>query len=372
MGQNPDITPYTTSGVQDRIAREGLGASAWSDLGTDRQSDLEAVIDERFLFVYKVAERLTDDDISANNLPDEFQVLFFEEAVYGVIRSVKGEEAAEKRRGKSLARTWENVLAHYSPAAPSGAQTSTTYKNIDRFVTAAMLRLSARVMVPIHVIDQHTKAFFEEIWNANAWEFRRREWTFTIDTNGNLQGADGDVQEFGIDQTTNASFRYKDSTTETLRWVSPEILTRLRAEYAGETGRPKWFRFQNDYSNGQLNLGVVMVPDPDQSYTVYGSVVLKCPALPPGRTTVGTFAALPAEYHPVLWSMVLGAAMRDYGERADRRIGMQRLKEARKKLDDYGEAYTDFGRPPTDLRPTDVTGILNDLGTSSFSELGQL
>lgn len=371
MAQKPDITPYTTAGVQDRIAREGLGASAWSDLDTDRQADLEKVIDERFLFVYQRAERLTDDDISGSNLPDEFQVLFFEEAVYGVIRAVEGEEAAGKKRGETLLRMWESVLANYSPAEPTGAQVSTTYKTIDRYVTAAMLRLPLRMMIPIHIIDQYSKQFFDEIWNARPWEFRRREWTFTIDSSGNFQGADGDVQDFGIDQTTNVSFRYKDSTSQLLTWVSSEILTRKRAEYAGETGRPRWFRFQNEYSGGALNLSIVLVPMPDTDYTVYGSVVLKSPALPTSRSLTGTFAALPAEYHSILWNMVLGRVMADYGAEDDRRIGIGRLKESRKTLDHYGEEYTDFGRPPNSLRPADVTGILDDLPTLGQWYLGQ-
>lgn len=369
MTQKPDISPYdpASAAFRNRIAYEAFKFPTFTSAPTADQTLLAYVIDERFNFVYQRATRLlygSTNEISTETFPDEFQILFAEECIFGAIRAKRGHEAAVRERGADeLDRLWDSVINNYSPASPT-TDSTTSKAAIDRYVTAMTLRLKGRVLVPSHQIDDHIKIAWTYIWNWAKWPFRRREGTFTIETDGTLT-ATGEIATFGFDQLATRYFHYNDTSREVAEWVEPDTLSRLRATYSGETGRPRWFRIEDSWVSGSGHLkSIIFIPTPDQQYTVNASVMVKAPTLESSRTATDVFTALPGEFHPILWDLVAGRVLMQF-DRGDKGgdMGSSYRRNAEKMLENFGEEFSDQGRLGIDVFQSDTMRLLDGLPT---------
>lgn len=369
VDQKPTISAYNPAGSTflDRVVYEAVGATSYSGMPLNQRTAVSAVVDERFNFVYQRATRLLYGDTNeptSDELPTEFQILFAEESIFGVIRALEGQKAAEQKRGLAeIERLWESVISNYSPETPS-TDSVTTKAAIDRYVTAMTLRLKDRVLVPSHQIDDHTKTAWIYIWNWARWPFRRREGTFTFETDGTLI-ASGEIATFKIDQLATRYFYYTDLQNAVCRWVDPDTLSRMRVRYGSETGRPVAFRIEDSWVSGSgHSKSIILIPTPDQQYTVNGAVLVQAPTLDASRTEDDVFSALPPEFHPILWDMVAGRVLQQF-DRGDGRsdMGSSYRRNAEKMLENFGNEFADQGQLGIDYRPTDSMGVISQLPT---------
>lgn len=358
--QKPDITPYQPLGddFRDRVVTEAFGLDDFSDMESSHQTTVAAVINERFNYVFQRVSRLVYGDTNGSNniLPDEFQILFSEECIFAAIRAIRGHDAAVKQRGQGhIDQLWESVVSNYTPDSPS-TDSLTSKASIDRYITSMTLRLENRVLIPSHVIDDHTKIAWTYIWNWDKWPFRRRETTLTINADGTVS-ASGEVSTFGIDQIACKQMYYTTPVGATLNWITPDGLSRERLRHT-TTGRPRYFRIEDSWVSGSgHSKSIILVPSPDQAYTVNASILVQAPPLPVSRTSTDEFTALPIEFHPILWDIVCGRVLSQFD------LGDRYLRSAEQRLEYFGNEFADQGQIGTDFRPVDSQGLLPDLPT---------
>lgn len=349
MAQNPTITPYSVTGVRDRVCQSALGKT-YSRLTSDQQSTVDAVIAERFRFIYMVWKRIGEVSGESTDLPTDLQQLFVAEIIHALVREMRSPEQADRARTE-LTRLWRDTISYFTPdwtSSTSGAA-ATTFKAVDVYVTSATLRHEeGPFVVPSRHIDQLTTFTFRRIWNMRPWNFRRRQARFTINTDGQLTT----TADFVFDQMGTMRFYYVDSPSVHLCWASPDDMAYYRARYDGDTGRPKYFTIQDEGDSKTWKV----VPTPDQEYTVDGALCIATPELPATRTSASGFSQLPPEYHPILWDLVLGKILRDHGRTASGNI---LWNSAKKQLETLGPEYADMGRMDSDLsRPNASAGLI--------------
>lgn len=369
MGQDPTVSIYAHDSptFRDRVAREAVG-SDHTALASDQQADLETLYIERFKHVFNVAKRLADIASNSVDLPQEFQALFFEECVYRAMLRLRGDAATFSRRGH-VDEIWNATIAAYSKDAfaTSPIASNTSLDMIDRFVTSISLRLPDRVLFPSEEIDLTTISAFREIWNMRSWNFRTKQTSLQLETDGTITG--NLTNGLTLDSAPGRFFVYRDAAGSRMKWVTDEQLSVARAHYwddaagAEKTGRPLYFRLQDDGSAKSI----IMVPKPDKQYVVFGHVLVGTPAIESdNRNSTTNFDLLPKEFHSALWNKVAGECL----FRHDRRIGRRYLEQASSLLGTLGSELDDTGFPDVDIAPVDIYHDLAFMTSDGGSVIG--
>lgn len=251
-----------------------------------------------------------------DDAPSDWTQWFKWEIACNCAAGVKPERAQEYRRQRdesmvAALQTYSRVDA--SDATDSDGQINTTFLSIRRYVMANCVRLSPPFFAQPELIDGALKASLYTLWNMSEWSWRVvNSLTFALDTSGKTQT---------ITVSTPVSQLYSnrlyfDGTNHFMVHSEPD---RMQHDLSRglDSGRPESFRISRDKSAGTLK--ILLDRTPDQSYTVRGDFLAKCPDLSTFNGDTGNqtdlIGLVPDDFLDVLKRMTLCRVLMDAGRR---------------------------------------------------------
>lgn len=208
-------------------------------------------------------------------------------------------------------------------------------------------------------VDAETVWVLNWLWNKASWSFRRRLVTFTVTTSGTPSGSSptiGTVSGEVFDKVATNRLYYSTFQPDFAQLATGETMAALKADNTADAGRPQYFRVERSAQTQTW----WWHPYPDQTYTLYGEVLIRLPGtttagVPDSATDTVPFAKIPREFVQPFKELVLGRIMRTRG------LGDQVWKDAVEELERFAPIYVDQGAP-------DLDGSVRDIYKDSASQ----
>jgi len=199
-------------------------------------------------------------------------------------------------------------LAIDASPASSTEPWAVNQQNIRLYCLAHLIRRTPRVLAPVETIDAATYAVLAELWDGFDWPFRRRLVTMAITTSETVTFSVGTNTQ-SIDRPATREFYYgpDDEEESCLKWADGDDFAQRRAANDGDTGQPRWWRFQ---SAGDT-LTHYFVPIPDAAYELTGEIYITGPGNPSSATDTTPFARFPASVQPLIRELVLARVLKE-------------------------------------------------------------
>lgn len=310
-----------TSVIRELVCREVFGR-AYADLRTEEAAHLDAsnspavptstpggVAGQAMTYVGQFAQWFAEAGAAATGVPDVWAPVYAAEVsmrMAGAFRTTRPEMLAKYRHCAAMAqRAWDAAIETYSLADASAATLNSltiTPKTVRLHAMRHLARRRPRVLLPIPTIDLTMKAVWTELWNGVGWEFRRRHASIAIATSAGgsaptITLPSGEV----FDSLMAPRLWYTDDGT-VVEWVEGDRMASLKAEYAGETGKPLYFSLEH---RGGSTVYWHFAPEPDQAYTVQAEVYTRTPSDPADADAVTLLDKLDPAMVPLMPRLVL-------------------------------------------------------------------
>lgn len=303
--------------LRDSLVHEVFGAAVnYTNLTASQKEDVDRAIAQAEMKVVSFGRFFS---LSEGYAPPEWNDWAHSEAAIALARTYKTSALSDLRRLRE--EIMESAFNSWTLNAIAGDRvrgSGLTIAAIRQYVALACVRRTPRVWPDPTTIDSVIRDVVNRLWNSGAWNFRVRQVTFTIASNGTVTHNLG-VSD-GWDSIASRCLYYEDGSGSTYdRYVRTDTLeaaidadhmAALLSRSSASTGRPERFRLKKDGDTITWHF----YPSPDQQYLVYGSVYLSGPNLPDSSTQDGAYsttwsAEFPHEFHASIKDLTLAKVL---------------------------------------------------------------
>lgn len=385
MAQRPSgisaITWATRTNIRDFVTREVFGGD-YANLDGSHKLDIDNLAEDAFFEVTNVIKwfAAADSDYTDPSLvdaPAELNELFKITWVAKAIRRFKslddGAIFQKQYVEPTTLRALASLEANFNDA--TGSIDAMTIRSMRRHVIAVMVRQRTPTIPPFEVVGQIIRDEFVKLWNHSRWRWRVRhkkatltEFIASTSLGGDILLADGDTDVMDTLASKRIYIKTSTGARVPVLWLDETRTAEAAIRYDGKRGTPRFF-YDEDRGPDQP-IAFHWLPNPDQAFTIFFSMVLKAPVFGDADSDLG-FASLPMEFRSNLRDYVTAKVLHLWGREDNDAVRVFAVAKAERR--ELAAAWVDPGASRYTARGHHGLRFHKDLSSYPYGGLsGQL
>lgn len=309
MPQQPSLSASSLTNERDSVAREVFGASSFSAIGSNNQTDVTTEGNAAFYEVTQWARWYTEVSPDVTDLPSEWNEAFRQVWIAKCKRRFRSPQEFHIHWSMYVQPLLTRIAEHYTAnwnSTSALSDGSASPGSIRRSVIAMCVRQRTPVFPVILELDTMIREEFVKLWEERHWEFTKRPLKVTITTSGDVIAADA----FIFDGMASKEFviRTSGGALRKVKWIDATRHAEMAARLDGQTGVPRYF-YDVDQGDDKT---IQFLPLPDQNYEAFCVIWIGAPAFAGAESTTG-IENLPEVFRGNLRDYVFAKAVSRWG-----------------------------------------------------------
>lgn len=377
------ITWANRANIRDFVTREVFGGD-YAGLDSSHKLDIDNLAEDAFFEMTNILKWFAASDSgyvnpSSSDAPAELNELFKITWVAKALRRFRSLDDGAKFQKQYAEPTTLRALTALDANFNTGdafASDELTIRSLRRHVISVMVRQRTPTIPPFEVVGQIIRDEFVKLWNHARWRWRVRhkkatltEFVVSTSTGGDILLPEGDTDVMDTLASKRIYIKTSTGSRVPVLWLDETRTAEAAIRYDGKRGTPRFF--YDEDRGPETPIVFHWLPNPDQDFTVFFSMVLKAPAFTSDPNSSAGLSLLPVEFRANLRDYVTAKVLHLWGREDNDAARVFAVAKAERR--ELAAAWVDPGASRYTARGHHGLRFHRDLTSYPFSGIsGQL